>query len=229
MPSNSYYFHDHVRYLAAFMEDVVLKEKTEKLFLVVHDWGSALGFDWASKNPSRIAGLVFMEFICPGLSLKDFAEGPRTIFTDIRTEEKGRKLIMEQNIFVEVLLGQAGTARGLSDAEMRHYREPFLKPTNREPVYRFPNELPFDGHPSGVVEIVKDYWDWMQRNEVPKLMFWGEPGAIISVEKAREIETGLKNVRSIGIGAGSHYLQEDNPHLIGAETRKFVQEVLNMA
>lgn len=227
MPSNGYYIRDHVRYIAAFLDDVVPNEKTEKFFLVIHDWGSALGFDWARKNPSRIAGLVFMEFVCAGLSLKDFPEGPRALFTDFRTEETGRKMIIEQNVFVEVVLGQAGTARDLSEAEMRHYREPFLDPKNREPVYRFPNEIPFDGHPADVAEMVEDYWAWVQWSEVPKLMFWAEPGAIISVEKAREIETGLKNVRSVGIGAGKHYLQEDNPHLIGEETRKFVQEVVD--
>ena len=229
MPSNGYYFHDHVRYLATFMADVVLKDKSEKIFLVVHDWGSVLGFDWASKNPSRIAGLVFMEFMLPSLSLKDFPDAARALFTDFRTKEKGRKLIIEENIFIEVVLGQIGTIRDLSDLEMRYYREPFLDPKNREPLYRFPNEIPLDGYPANMAKTVENFWGWMRRTEVPKLMFWAKPGALVSVEMAREIATSLKNIRSIDIGAGSHYLQEDNPHLIGAETSKFVQEVLNMS
>lgn len=227
MPSNDYYVRDHVRYIAAFLDNVLHQEKVDKLFLVIHDWGSALGFDWASKNPSRIAGLVFMEFICPGLSLRDFPEQRRALFTDFRTEEIGRKMIIEQNLFIEVVLGQGGTARELTEEEMWHYRKPFLDPKDREPVYRFPNELPLDGHPADVVKMVQSYWNWFQDSNVPKLMFWAEPGAIISVERARDIETSLKNITSVGIGAGNHYLQEDNPQVIGQETRKFVQELAN--
>jgi len=226
MPSNGYYVRDHVRYIAAFLDAVVPKEKSEKLFLVIHDWGSALGFDWASKNPSRIAGLVFMEFIIAGKSINDLPERPRKVFTDFRTERVGREMIIDQNMFIQVLLGRNGTVRDLSEAEMQHYRKPFLDPKDREPVYRFPNEIPFDGHPADVAKIVEDYWAWVQGSEVPKLMFWAEPGTIISVEKVREIEAGLKNVRSVGIGPGTHFLQEDNPHLIGEETRKFVLEVV---
>jgi haloalkane dehalogenase len=226
MPSNAYYIRDHVRYIAAFLDAVVPKEKKEQFFLVIHDWGSALGFDWASKNPSRVAGLVFMEFICPGMSINDLPEEPRAAFTGFRTERVGREMIIDQNLFIEVLLGRGGTVRELSEAEMQHYRKPFLDPKDREPVYRFPNEIPFDGYPTDVAKRVDDYWAWLQGSEVPKLMFWADPGAIIPPKKAREIEIGLKNVRSVGIGPGNHYLQEDNPRLIGEETRKFVQEVV---
>ncbi|KAF2675231.1 putative Haloalkane dehalogenase [Microthyrium microscopicum] len=229
MPSNGYYVREHVQYIAAFLDAVAPKEQTEELFLVIHDWGSALGFDWASKNPSRVAGLVFMEFICAGKSLQDLPEAPRTLFTNIRTEKPGREMIIDQNLFIEVILGRDGTARDLSEAEMRHYRKPFLDPKDREPLYRFPNEIPFDGNPTDVAKMVDDYWTWLEASEVPKLMFWAAPGRVNPMAKLTEIEASFKNLKSVGIGPGTHYLQEENPTLIGEETRKFILEVINKA
>jgi haloalkane dehalogenase len=226
MPSKSYHIRDHIRYFATFMDAVLPRSTTEKLFFVIHDWGSTLGFNWASKNEDRVAGLAFMEFILAGMKLDEFHADSREMFKNFRTEGIGRQLIIEQNLFIEVVLAQAGVARGLTEPEMQHYRAPFLDPRDREPIYRFPNELPFDGHPADVAELVEAYFAWLMETEVPKLMFWGEPGALVSAEKARELEGQMKNVRSVGIGPGMHYLQEDNPHLIGEETRKFVEKVL---
>lgn len=226
MPSNGYYVREHVKYMADFLDKVVPQEKTEKLFLVIHDWGSVLGFDWARKNSSRVAGIVFMEFLYPGLSIKGLPEEDQ-IMSKFRTETVGRELIINQNMFIEVLVGQGATARPLSEEEMLHYRKPFLNPKDREPVWRFPNEIPFDGHPTDVAKIVEDYWAWLEGSEIPKLLFWAEPGRLVSVTRARELEAGLKYLRSVGIGPGQHYHQEDNPHLIGEETKKFVQEVVD--
>jgi haloalkane dehalogenase len=226
MPSNTYRVRDHVRYFAAFMDAVVPKEDVGLLFLVVHDWGSALGFDWARKHEDRIAGLVFMEFIPAHMSLDEMPPGARELFRKFRTEEEGRKLIIDQNVFIDVLLGQTGVVRTMTDAEMHHYRAPFLDPATREPIYRFPNEIPFDGKPEDVAEIVELYQSWLLSSNLPKLMFWAEPGAIISVEKAQWFLKNLKNVQGVGVGPGSHYLQEDQPHIIGRETRGFVQSVL---
>lgn len=226
MPSNGYYIRDHVRYFAAFMDAVLPRDNIDKLFLVLHDWGSALGFDWARKNATRIAGLVFMEFVYDGAGWDVLSPAFREIFQQFRTEGIGRQLIIEENMFIEVVLGQFGTVRRLTDAEMKHYRRPFLSHEDREPIYRFPNEIPFDGRPEDVSEFVKAYWAWLRASDIPKLMFWGEPGAGLPLGKVREVEEDLQNLKSIDIGPGTHYLQEDNPHLIGDETKKFIEEVL---
>jgi len=224
MPSNAYYFRDHVRYFDAFMDEILAKNDKEKLFLVIHDWGSALGFHWASRNEKNVAGLTFMEFILPGMKLDDLRDG-RQIFHDFRTEGIGRRLIVDENVFIELVLAKVGVARGLTEAELAHYKSPFLDPKTREPIYRFPNELPFDGHPPDVAELVQAYFTWLTNTSVPKLMFWGDPGAIISVEKAKGLASQMKNVESVGIGPGNHYLQEDNPHLIGRVTKDFIEQV----
>ncbi|OAP60499.1 hypothetical protein AYL99_05501 [Fonsecaea erecta] len=228
MPSNTYYIRDHVRYFDAFMDNMfhegANKDKKEKVFLVLHDWGSALGLHWASRHEEQVAGLVFMEFILEGMTLDDFG-GARQIFQDFRTEGVGRRLIVEDNVFIELVLAKVGVHRGLSEAELTHYRAPFLDPATRESIYRFPNELPLDGHPVDVAQLVQAYFTWLTGTEVPKLMFWADPGAIVSVDKAKVLESQLKNIVSVGIGPGNHYLQEDNPHLIGRETKVFVERV----
>ncbi|EXJ53361.1 uncharacterized protein A1O5_13401 [Cladophialophora psammophila CBS 110553] len=224
MPSNSYYVRDHIQYFDAFMDKIIDNDGKEKLFLVVHDWGSALGLHWASRNEEKVAGLIFMEFILPGMKLDDLQDG-RQIFHDFRTEGIGRKLIVEGNVFIELVLAKVGVRRGLTEAELAHYRAPFLDPKAREPIYRFPNELPFDGHPADVAELVQAYFTWLTATPVPKLMFWGTPGAIVSVERAKVLADQMKNVKSVGVGPGNHYLQEDNPHLIGRETKEFVEQV----
>ena len=228
MPSNGYYIREHIAYFAAFMDAVIPASNPSKLFLMIHDWGSAIGFDWSRKNSERVSGLIFMEWVIPSISLLDFDPSKREMFEKFRTEGVGRELIIDQNVFIEIILGKAGTARGLTEVEMEHYRRPFLNPKDREPMYRFPNEIPFGGHPANVAEIVDKYWEWLRNNEVPKLMFWGEPGAVVSPEKAEELVGMMKNVRSVGLGKGRHFLQEDNPQLIGEESRKFVEEVVKV-
>ncbi|EOD44457.1 putative haloalkane dehalogenase protein [Neofusicoccum parvum UCRNP2] len=146
MPSNAYYVRDHILYFAAFMDAVVPKNKTEKLFLVLHDWGSAIGLDWGRKNPTRVEGVSFMEYVYEARREALLPE-LRETFEKFRAEEVERQLITEENMFIEGVLGQFGTARGLTEAEMQHYRRPFLKKEDREPMYRFPNEIPVDGEP----------------------------------------------------------------------------------
>ena len=226
MPGNTYYLRDHVRYFGEFM-NTVLPDNTDqgKLFFVLQDWGSAIGFDWASQNEERVAGLAFMEFILAGMKLANLPPSGQ-IFRDFRTEDMGRRLIIDENIFIEIILGKSGrVGRGLTEAEMVHYRAPFLDPKSREPIYRFPNELPFDGHPKDVDERVQAYFTWLMTTGVPKLMFWASPGAFISPEAAKKLATQMKNLRSVDIGPGSHFLQEVNPHLIGRVTKEFVERI----
>ncbi len=224
MPSNTYRVRDHMKYFDAFMNTILVDNADQQVFLVIQDWGSALGFHWASQNEKRVAGLTFMEFILAGRKLEDLGDAAN-IFRDFRTEGVGRRLIIDENAFIEIILAKVGVSRGLTEEEMKHYRAPFLDPESREPIYRFPNEIPFDGHPADVAELVEAYFVWLKETSVPKLMFHGDPGAIVSVETAKELAGQMKNVKTVEIVPGRHYLQEEDPHLIGRMTRVFVEQV----
>lgn len=213
LPELEYRFIDHRRYLDAFLDAVVPEGK---ITLVIHDWGSALGFDWARRNEQRVAGLAFMEFITPVASWNEFPEVGRDLFRSFRATETGRELLIEQNFFIEKVL-PGGVVRKLGETEMNHYRAPFLEAESREPLYRFPNELPIEGEPKDVFAIAEQYNEWLLSNDLPKLFFWAKPGALITEEKAAWYAARLRNTRSVAIGAGKHFVQEDNPHLIGRE------------
>jgi haloalkane dehalogenase len=204
---------DQQRYLDAFLNAVL---PTEKLTLVVHDWGSALGFDWARRHEERVSGLVFMEFILLAASWDVFAPAVAENFRPFRDAKLGRELLIHQNVFIEKVL-PSGVLRQLSDQEMRHYRQPFLETAAREPLWRFPNEIPIEGKPADVWEKVHKYMEWLLKTELPKLFFWATPGVIITKDTAETFIKELKNTESVYLGPGLHYLQEDYPHDIGRE------------
>ena len=217
-PDIPYRLADHQRYINSFIDAVI---PSGHVILVVHDWGSAIGLDWARRNESRVRGLVLMEFIRAFPTWASFSDAARDTFKSFRDPELGPKLVIGQNAFVEQFLPFA-VVRKLSE-EMDHYRAPFKDLASRKPVFAWPNELPIEGHPKDVEEVVEKYNAWLLKTDLPKLFFWGEPGGIIGVEKAKEYGEVLKNVISKGIGAGVHYLQEDNPHLIGEKTARWVE------
>ena len=225
LPHLTYRFIEHALYLDEFCAAVI--PRNQPVVLVLHDWGSALGFHWARRNAHRVAGLAFMEFVPPMPTWEILEKGGgASMFQAFRgPPEVGRKLIIEENIFVEQVL-PGGVARGLTEKEMEHYRAPFLEPSSREPVYRWPNEVPIEGKPAEVYAVVEKYHAWLLENEVPKLFFWATPGVIIREELAGWYGKMLKNTRSVGIGPGRHYLQEDNPHLIGTELAKWMEKVV---
>lgn len=172
VPELEYRIRDHQRYIDAFLDAVL---PTERITLVIHDWGSALGFDWARRHEDRVAGIAFMEWI-PALEGGWEARDPtfREIFQNLRTPELGRKMIIEDNFFVETVLPR-GVFRTLTEEEMTEYRRPFLVPADREPTWRFPNEIPIDGHPEEVVEKAQKYTKWLEESDLPKLFFWVKP------------------------------------------------------
>ena len=225
LPHLSYRFVEHALYLDEFIADVI--PNNQKVILVVHDWGSALGLHWARRNKHRVAGLAFMEFVPPTLTWELFEKGGlASTFQSFRgPAEAGRKLIIEDNFFVEQVL-PGGVVRGLTEEEMEHYRAPYLKPVDREPLYRWPNEVPIEGQPRDMQAIVEKYHAWLLENDIPKLFFWATPGAIMGEELAGWYRKTLKNVTSVHIGPGKHYLQEDNPHLIGKELAKWMDQVV---
>ncbi len=212
-PDLEYRFFDHVKYVEGFIEKLGLKNIT----LVIHDWGSALGFHYASRHESNVKGLAFMEAILMPLpSMEMMPEMARDMFRAFRTPDVGWDMLVNQNFFVEQVLPMS-VVRKLSDEEMDRYREPFKEPSSRKPLWRWPNELPIEGEPPDVVEAVAAYNQWLQQSDLPKLLFYATPGALVQPPVIEWLEQKLKNLSKVDIGQGVHFLQEDNPHLIGSE------------
>src|SRR5262249_19751764 len=156
-------FVDHARYVAAFLDALALRRIT----FVVHDWGSALGLDWAMRNPERVRGLAFMEAIlAPIPSWAQFPATVRETFQGVRTPGVGGRMVLDDNGFVEKML-PGGVVRGLTEAEMAHYRAPFPDRASRKPVLAWPREIPIEGEPADVVAIVTAYRDALTRSPLP--------------------------------------------------------------
>ena len=217
--NGSYRFVDHARYLDAWFDTAGL---AERVVLVVHDWGSALGFHWAHRNPDRIAGLVYMEaLVCP-LTWEDWPEQARNIFQAIRSPA-GEELVLEKNIFVERIL-PASVLRGLGDAEMEVYRDHYREPgESRRPTLTWPREIPIEGAPEDVVAIVRDYGAWLAGSDLPKLFVNADPGTILT-GRQREFCRAWPNQREMTV-RGLHFIQEDSPVEIGRAVAGFVADL----
>lgn len=221
-PDMDYRFVDHVRYLDAFLEAVGLEE----MVVVAQDWGTALAFHRAARNPETIIGLAFMEFIRPMPTWDMFHQQPqvRELFKLFRTPGAGEKLIVEDNVFVEGVLPNA-VLRELSDAEMAEYRSPFPTPDSRKPILSFPRELPIEGQPADVYAMCERDQAALRRSIYPKLLFFGDPGALVSPAAAEAFAAELHNCRLVGLGPGAHYLQEDHPEMIGKTIAAWLGEM----
>ena len=156
-----------------------------------------------------------MEFIYPIPTWLDIDPRGAEAFRGFRSD-RGRNLLIEENRFIEQVLPH-GVARGLTDEEMQAYREPFLDPDSREPLYRFPNELPIAGAPADIWAMAEAYYAWLLETETPKLLFWADPGAFISPARAAALQARLTNCSSVPLGPGRHFVQEDHADLIGSE------------
>jgi haloalkane dehalogenase len=211
-PDLAYRVEDHARYLQAFIEALDLTD----VVLVLHDWGSALGLDWARRHSTQVKGLALMEFIAPVPTWLDLSATPYGYLKTLRDPAIGRSLVIEHNVFIEEGLAR-GIVRQLSANEMEEYRRPFLNPNDREPVYRFPNELPIAGTPNDVYAMAVAYHEWLLATETPKLFFHAQPGIFIPPSRAEFYRTHLKSCHVVDLGQGLHYLQEDHPDMIGQE------------
>lgn len=205
--SGSYRFVEHRRYLDAWMDEVF---PGDRITLVVHDWGSSLGFDWARRHPERVAGIAYMEAIFP-MRWDQFPESARALFQSFRTDA-GEDLILRDNAFVERVL-PGSVLRDMTDEEMDEYRRPFLAEGERWPTLEWPRELPIEGEPADVTEIAEAYTEWLSTSDVPKLFVNAEPGALITGEQ-RERVRAFPNQTEVTV-AGIHFIQEDSPHEIG--------------
>jgi haloalkane dehalogenase len=215
-PDGSYRFVDHARYLDAWFEALGLTNVT----LVVHDWGSALGFYWAYRHPERVRGIAYMEAVVRPLTWEDWREESRQIFQDLRSEA-GEEMVLEKNLFIEGILPSA-VLRDLTEEEMNVYRGPYLEPgESRRPTLTWPRELPINGEPEDVVSIVDDYSKWLAQSDVPKLFVNAEPGAILTGSQ-REFCRAWPNQEEVTV-RGVHFVQEDSPHEIGEAVATFVR------
>lgn len=209
----SYRFVEHRQYLDAFFEGLGLDKDVT---LIVHDWGSALGFDWARRHPDAVKGIAYMEAIVRPMAWDDFNADARPVFEGFRSEA-GDKMVLENNIFVERVL-PGSILRTLSDEEMDVYRRPFVRPgEDRRPTLTWPRQIPLDGEPEDVTGIVSDYADWMAHNELPKLFINADPGAIL-IGPQREFCRSWKNQTEVTV-KGAHFIQEDSPDDIALAIR----------
>ena len=206
-------------YLFALWEALNLGDK---IVLVLHDWGSALGFEWARHNAGRVAGIVYMEAIVAPLTWADWPENARRAFQGFRSD-KGEEMILANNMFVERVLPSSVT-RKLTAEEMAEYRRPFANPgEDRRPTLTWPRMIPIEGEPADVVKVVEDYSAWLAQSDIPKLFINAEPGSILT-GRQRELCRRWPNQTEITV-KGLHFAQEDSPDEIGRAVAGFVQGV----
>tara|TARA_B110000014_G_scaffold255730_1_gene237930 strand:+ start:1107 stop:2018 length:912 start_codon:yes stop_codon:yes gene_type:complete len=218
--SNSYRYIEHRDYLFKAWNTLGINKNVT---LVIHDWGSALGFDWAYQHPDSILGIAYMEAIVRPLTWDEWPELARNIFKGFRSSS-GEELILEKNMFIEGVLPNS-IIRNLSEEEMAVYRKPFINPgEDRRPILSWPREIPIDGNPENVVEIVSRYAKWLENSDVPKLFINADPGSIL-VGKQREYCQTWKNQIEVTV-KGRHFLQEDSPNEIGESIRKWHRSLL---
>ena len=208
-PGGTYRFVDHARYLDAWFDALGL---IENVTLVAHDWGSALGFHWAHRNQERVKGIAYMEAIVRPLTWDEWPERSRGLFQSMRSPD-GEQIILERNVFVERIL-PASVMRGLGEPEMEVYRRPYLEPgESRRPTLTWPRQIPLDGEPADVVEIVDAYSRWLSTSNVPKLFVNADPGTILTGAQ-REFCRAWPNQTEVTV-PGFHFIQEDSPAEIG--------------
>ena len=217
-PRRAYRFFDHAGYLDAWFDGAGV---TKNVILVVHDWGSALGFHWARRHPDRVQGIVYMEAIVQARRWDDFPHGRDEMFRALRSA-RGEQMVLDENFFVESVLPKS-ILRTLTAQEMNAYRAPFGTPESRLPTLAWPRDLPIEGEPADVVQAVQQYGDWLAASTVPKLFVAAEPGALIT-GRARDFCRTFPNQREVTV-RGIHYIQEDSPAEIGLALQEFVRAI----
>jgi len=213
--SGEYTFADHSRHLDAWFEAAAVRDAV----LVGHDWGGALGFDWARRHPERVRGLAYMETIVQPVTWDDWPVAARKIFQLMRSPA-GEELVLQKNVFVERIL-PASILRTLRPEEMEAYRRPFAEPgESRRPTLTWPRQIPIDGEPPDVTERVRAYGRWLEGSDLPKLFVNADPGSILT-GRQRDYCRSWPNQREVTV-PGSHFIQEDSAVEIGTAIAAFV-------
>jgi haloalkane dehalogenase len=207
----SYRFVEHRRYLDALLEALDVRERVA---LVIHDWGSALGFDWANRHRKAVKGIAFMEAIVRPQGWDHWDIMNMRPFLQALRSDAGEKMVLEENFFIEKIVPGA-VLRPLTAEEMAEYRRPFAKPgEGRRPTLTWPREIPIEGEPADVNAIVEDYANWLASTDVPKLFIWARPGALLG--GGENLETVRKWPAQTEVTVqGIHFVQEDSPDEIG--------------
>ncbi len=194
----------------------------DDVVLIVHDWGSALGFDWAQRHPQSVRGICYMEAIVRPLAWDEFPDRSRGIFQGFRSEA-GEGMVLENNLFVERVL-PGSVLRELSEEEMSVYRRPFTEPgEGRRPTLTWPRQIPIDGEPADVTDIVETYAEWLEKSKIPKLFINAEPGALLTGAQ-REFCRRWPNQHEVTV-RGSHFIQEDSPTEIGTAINAWLESL----
>ncbi|HAD10288.1 MAG TPA: haloalkane dehalogenase [Porticoccaceae bacterium] len=204
-----YRFIEHREFLDALLAALGVERNVT---LIVHDWGSALGFDWANRHREAVRGIAYMEAVVRPVTWDEWPTVIKPVFQGFRSPA-GEKMVLEDNVFIEQVLPGA-IMRKLSDTEMAHYRAPFTNPgEDRRPTLTWPRQIPIDGEPEDVVAIVQNYSEWLSQSQVPKLFINAEPGAILR-GAPREFCRAWPAQTEVTV-AGTHFIQEDSPDEIG--------------
>jgi haloalkane dehalogenase len=212
-----YGFAEHYRYLSAALEDLGIRDNVT---LVLHDWGSALGFHWAREHAQHIRGIAYMEALVRPLAWSEWPEASRALFQSLRSA-KGEELILTRNIFIERIL-PGSILRKLSDEEMSEYRRPFQDAGEaRRPMLSWPRQLPIEGEPPEMAALVQRYADWLKDSPIPKLFINADPGAILTGAQ-REFCRSWRNQVEVTV-RGSHFIQEDSPAEIAGALDSWLQ------
>ena len=203
----TYSYNTHKKYFDGFLNAIGVESNAT---LVGHDWGSALGFDWANNYPEKVKAICYMEGIVKSMEWEDWNEDAKGIFQGFRSPA-GEEMILEKNLFIEAVL-PGSILRKLSDAEMNEYRRPFNDKKSRRPTLDWPRQIPLENDTPEICKIVNSYSQWMAKNNIPKLFINAEPGAIL-IGKQREFCRTWKNQKEVTV-KGSHFIQEDSPNEI---------------
>ena len=215
---NTYSYHVQKRYFDACLKELNIDNN---VIFVIHDWGSSLGFNWSFENQNSVKGICYMEAIVQNLVWDSWPNDATSIFQGFRSEA-GEDLILKKNLFIEGVLPSA-IIRDLSEKEMTVYRKPFLNELERRPTLDWPRQIPINGEPEEVCEIVEKYSGWMSENEIPKLFINAEPGSIL-VGKQRKFCRAWKNQKEVTV-SGTHFIQEDSPHEIGQAIVEWIKVI----
>ncbi len=214
-----YKYHGQYKYLSTLLDSL---ELGDQINLVIHDWGSAMGFQYARENSNRIKSISFMEAIVMPLKWDQWPENARNIFQLMRSEA-GEEIVLEKNIFVErILLNDS--ANGFTEEEKTEYIRPFKNPgEDRRPTLTWPRQIPIEGEPSEVIEEVSKNAEFHKDSEIPKLFINAEPGSIL-IGDQREFVRTWKNVKEVSV-KGNHFIQEHSPDEIGLHIKEFLNSI----
>ena len=216
---DSYNYFEHRDFLFTLLEELNIGKQ---VVFVIHDWGSALGFDWSFQNQERVQGIAYMEGIVKPVTWDEWPENATKVFQGFRSEA-GESMVLDKNIFVERVL-PSSIMRELSEEEMDEYRRPFLNPgEDRRPTLSWPRQIPIQGEPKRVVEVVENYSKWLSSSDLPKLFINADPGSILT-GKQREFCRSWPNQEEVTV-KGTHFMQEDSPDEIGKAVSRFVSKL----